>query len=655
MIRLACLLALSMALTGCNQLRAVLLSQAEKVNLAFPVAEDLVTAQNSFFSSLEEGSPKSVLTGQYAALLKIRGLTCSGTASIGSFDTNAVIKTKISDTACFKDQDAKLAEWIGIQRFVAALQKPALIPLSPLQSRAVIAIPESISSIVIARSANVIVLRASKPKFMVMQVPGGKIINSFDAPAEAYRPPTLSPNGRVLAMPIGNSALWLIDTETGVTLWKTTKFSDVTAWLPEVAATVLSGTGNSAPMLLDHIKASIEAYPVTVQRPTWSAPLAAASARYALGSGRNVAIVDHSRSVEGAITVASVKQLTLTGQGVSSSGPVLMGNGKKLVFVSVRDLGWLDIETGAQGVWNTSFLGSTLNNGPAKVSETAIYLDVNLPGTPTAARLFDIEKETISGVQGGDSNEGLLLSLAPRQGYLRRGSAALVIGNDVVAEGEPQVLEKIVSDAQLAQQLAKLNAETQQQQLQQQMQQQIQNPYLASMPAADRERYMEHLLRQPRSSPGAAGGSEIGAAYKGPAPGARPLLADVSPDAKVSFIGVYEAASTTPMPSGARIGGIRVNVMPGSTPLVLVLTSYEPVRWTINSGNRKISAILLSGNEQSSVINPGGAQVVKIGSSYAYKMDGPGYASLKQAVARYVSNPVQAFQGGYKGQDFSVN
>ena len=655
MIRLACLLALSMALTGCNQLRAVLLSQTEKVNLAFPVAEDLVTAHNSFFSSLEEGSSKSVLAGQYAALLKIRGLTCSGTASIGLFDTTAVIKAKISDTACFKEQDAKLAEWIGIQRFVAALQKPALVPLSPLQSRAVIAIPESISSMVVARSANVIVLRASKPKFMVMQVPGGKIINSFDAPAEAYRPPALSPNGRVLAMPIGSSALWLVDTETGVTLWKTTKFSDVTAWLPEVAATVLSGTGNSVPMLLDHIKASIEAYPVTVQRPTWSVPLAAASARYALGTGRNIAVVDHSRSVEGAITVTPVKQLTLTGQGVSSSGPVLMGNGKKLVFVSVRDLGWIDIETGAQGVWNTSFLGSTLNNGPAKVSETAIYLDVNLPGTPTASRLFDIEKETLSGVQGGDSNEGLLLSLAPRQGYLRRGSAALVIGNDVVAEGEPQLLEKIVSDAQLAQQLAKLNAETQQQQLLQQMQQQVQNPYLASMSAADRERYMDHLLRQSRGSGSVTGATEIGAAYRGSAPGAKPLLTDVSPDAKVSFIGVYEASSTTPMPSGARIGGIRVNVMPGSTPLVLVLTSYEPVRWTINSGNRKISAILLSGNEQSSVISPGGAQIVKIGSSYAYKMDGPGYASVKQAVARYVSNPVQAFQGGYKGQDFSVN
>jgi hypothetical protein len=123
----------------------------------------------------------------------------------------------------------------------------------------------------------------------------------------------------------------------------------------------------------------------------------------------------------------------------------------------------------------------------------------------------------------------------------------------------------------------------------------------------------------------------------------------------VSFIGVYEAASTSPSSGGNRTGGIRVNVTPGSTPLVLVLTSYEPVRWNINSGNRKISAILLSGNAQSSVISPGNPQVLKIGSAYAYKMDSQEYARVKQDIARYVSNPVQSFQGGYKGQDFSVN
>lgn len=658
MIRLACLLALSMALTGCDQIRTVLLSKADKVNLAFPMAEDLVVAQNSLFASLEDGSSRSALAEQHAALLKIRGLTCSGTASIGFFDTSAAIKAKISDTACFKDQDAKLAEWVGLQRFVAAVQKPALVPLSPLQGRAVIAtLPESAAGVVAARNANVIVLRGQRAKFMTVQVPNGKIINSFDAPAEAYRPQTLSPNGRVLAVPASNNALWMMDAETGATLWKTTKFSDVVAWLPEVGATVLNSTGNAAPMLLDHTKATMEPYPVTVQRPTWSVALAPATARYAVGNGRNVAIVDHARSAEGAVTVSLLKQMTLTGQGVTSSAPVLMGNGKKLVFVSMRDLGWLNIDTGAQGVWTTSFLGSTLNNGPAKVSETAIYLDVNLPGTSTAARLFDIEKETISAVQGGDPNEGLLLSLAPRQGYFRRGSPAVVIGSEVVPEGEPQALEKIVNDAQLAQQLARMNAETQQQQMQQQ-QQQMQNPQLASLPPAVRERYIEHLLRQGRDpNQSAVAAAAAAAAIKGPATGIKPLLTDVPANAKVSFIGVYEAAVTTPTTAGggSRIGGIRVNVTPGSTPLVLVLTSYEPVRWTINASNRKISAILLSGNAQSSVISPDNTQVLKIGPAYAYKMDGPEYARVKQDVARYVSNPVQAFQGGYKGQDFSVN
>lgn len=643
MIRVVCFLAVSMALTGCNQIRSALLSQADKVNLAFPVVEELITAQNSLFSSLEEGSSKSTLADQYAALLKIRGLTCSATASIGFFDTSAIIKKKIPDTACFKDQDAKLAEWVGIQRLVAALKKPALVALSPLQGRAVIAnLPEPVAGIVVARSANVIVLRGSRPKFMTAQVPTGKIINSFDAPAEAHRQPTLSPNGRVLAVPVSNNALSLMDAETGVTLWKTTKFSDVTAWLPEVDATVLSSTGNSAPMLLDHIKASIESYPVTVPRLTWSVPVASASARYAVGSGRNVAIVDHARNADGAINVSVVKQLTVTGQGVTSSGPTLMGNGKKLVFVSGRDLGWIDIETGAQGLWNTSFLGSTLNNGPAKVSETTIYLDVNLPGATTVPRLFDIEKETITAVQGGDPNEGLLLSLAPRQGYLRRGSA-IVIGNDVVPEGEPQALEKIVSDAQLAQQLARLNAEAQQ----------MQSARNAGQPPiSDRERYFE-ILRQ--------GGDPNAMRYAAPtnsplAPGIKPLLTDIPANARVAVVGVYEGLTSTSGASGSasRVGPVRINVQPGAAPLVLVLSNYEPVRWIINSNGRNIAAILTSSYGEATVIG-GNTRVLKIGTKYAYKMDSREYEALKQDIARQVANPVNTFQGAYRGQEFSVN
>ena len=139
--------------------------------------------------------------------------------------------------------------------------------------------------------------------------------------------------------------------------------------------------------------------------------------------------------------------------------------------------------------------------------------------------------------------------------------------------------------------------------------------------------------------------------------GSMPLLSNVPADSRVSVVGVYEAAITTSATTAGanRIGGIRINVMPGNKPIVLVLTSYEPVRWTINAGTRKIAAILLSGYNESSVTGQGNAQVLKIGSTHAYKMDSSEYARLKQDVGRYVANPIQSFQGGYKGQEFSVN
>jgi len=100
---------------------------------------------------------------------------------------------------------------------------------------------------------------------------------------------------------------------------------------------------------------------------------------------------------------------------------------------------------------------------------------------------------------------------------------------------------------------------------------------------------------------------------------------------------------------------VRINILPGSTPLVLVLVSYEPVNWVINSNGRKLSKVLTSGYHDSTVIGAEDTTVVKIGSKYAYKIDSNEYPVLKQDIARYISNPVQLFQGAYTGRDFSVN
>ena len=101
-------------------------------------------------------------------------------------------------------------------------------------------------------------------------------------------------------------------------------------------------------------------------------------------------------------------------------------------------------------------------------------------------------------------------------------------------------------------------------------------------------------------------------------------------------------------------GSVRINVQPGTTPLVLVLASYEPVNWLLKTNGRKISKILTSGYYDSIVMGADGTPVIKIGSHYAYKLDSNQYNQLKQGVALYVENPIQLFQGSYTGREFSV-
>jgi hypothetical protein len=135
-----------------------------------------------------------------------------------------------------------------------------------------------------------------------------------------------------------------------------------------------------------------------------------------------------------------------------------------------------------------------------------------------------------------------------------------------------------------------------------------------------------------------------------------PLLTDVPANARISVIGVYEGtANATGSTISRRVGSVRINVQPGSTPLVLVLASYEPVHWLINANGRKISKVLTSGYNDSTVIGAEGATMIKIGSKYAYKIDSREYLMLTQDLARYIANPVQLFQGAYTGREFSVN
>ena len=624
MIRYMGVATLSLALAGCDMIGAAFATRSEKVNAAFPLPEELITAQNILFGSTQDAkSTPTPLKTQYAQLLDVRALSCSSAVLLSRFDTPADIKQKISDTTCFREQNAKLIEWVGMQRAILALQKPALVPFAALPARTVVASPgEPTVGVIVAADANVAILKGNQSKLTAIQLPSGKVINAFTGPEQAYRQGMLSPNGRVLAMPVSNNALKFLDVESGSTLWSTDKYTDVTAWLPAVDATLLAQKGNGAPMLLDHRSAAFEAYPVAISRLTWAVPIGGGETRQAVGDNYNAALLEHSRGADGTLKVNAIKQWRLAPPGVTSSAPLSMANGKKLVYVAMRDLAWLDLESGAQGAWNVGAIGA---HGFSKVSETGIYLDTASGPAARTARLLDIEQATIAGVQGGEPNEGLLMPLTPRQGYIRRGSSATVIGSTAVAEGEAQPLEKVLSEANLAQQLAKLNSES----------------------------------FEGRPQPGTAAAVNAAAAGHASLPGAgsaggRLAAPGIPPDAQVSVIGVYEPNRGATRTPGNRIAHpIDVNVAPSKIPLVLALSSYEPVQWRIRSNGRPIAAVLLSSYYPSTVTGVQG-NVIVIGQQYAYKIDSPEYARLKASIARYAPNPVRLFQGAYTGSSFMV-
>jgi len=651
-LALACACAV---LAGCEQISAGLTPTFEKVNAAFPLPDDLQTARNALMTSLEGSKvAQQSVTEQYSKLMNVRALTCSAKSPIGRFDSVSKIRGKVTDLDCFQKQDARLAEWISLRRLSLALAKPALFPLSELPAKALLPNYSEHSGqgqVAAAASANVMIVKGAQ-RFSVVQLPSGKQLSSFPIPDQTYRPSTLSANGRVLAIPVGSRSLRMIEVETGNLLWNTEEYSELIAWLPQVDAAILTQTGSGSPQLLDIKNGKIDVYPATEKRLTWAVPMPAANGKYLVGAGQTASLMDISRGGNGSLEAAPLKQWRLSGNGISAAIPFLMNEGNKLIYQTGQDLGWLDLQTEQQGAWQLSAINAY---GFSKLSEQTILFDTSAVGTTAAAtRLLDISQGTVATTKNPDFRDGSLVSLMPRTGYLRRGNSAVIIGSSVEVES-PQQLAVLVSEALLAKQLARLNTLT---------------TATDNDPNSERERYYEQLARQVRAMNTAAairdglprnviesirmGNTGNNASGQLP-PGVKPLLTDIPPNARVSVVGVYEGATGSAGSTGARrYGNVRINVQPGSAPLVLVLSSYEPVHWLINSNGRKISAILTSSYHESTVLGAQNTPVLKIGSKSVYKMDSHDYTLLKQDIARYFPNPVQSFQGSYKGQDFSV-
>ena len=661
MLRHIAVLASALCLAGCDNITAAFKPASDRINAAFPLPEELQIASARLISSLEADKATQEQTAvQFDKLLKVRALTCTATAAVSRFDPPAKIRSKVTDANCFKQQDSLLTEWVGLRRFGLALREAPTYPLTPLPAKSLMPnFSEHVSTVVAAEQANVVVVQGHR--FTALQLPSGKQISSFAVADQRGGPATLSPNGRLLAVPLGKG-LRILDVASGATVWSTGKFGELIAWLPKLDLVVLSQIGTGIPYFLDTRRDTLQTYPAAERSLSWSLPVD--GEKLLVGGSNTVSLMMHRRDANGAVDIAPVKQWTLPGNRNASTPPHLMSQGKKLVYTKGNEVAWLNLDTGEQGAWQV--FSSSINI--AKVSDTAILFDSTMPGTPpnTASRVLDVDKVTVASAKGLDAREGNLFSLAPRTGYLKSSGNAVLVGGSVESDN-PQDLERVISDALLAQQLAKVKA----------LDPCVQNDaarsperqaFIGSLTKEVRARNTQSAIRDglPRdvidairhgrgSNSGISNNVDCGAGGSR-TPAAAPLLANVPENARLSVIGVYEPEGAVHRADSARRGGtVRINVAAGSTPLVLALASYEPVTWVINNSNgRKIHAVLVSGYSESTVVGQGNAQVLKIGNTFAYKLDSPEYKKLKQDIARYVANPVQVFQGGYTGREFLV-
>ena len=86
-----------------------------------------------------------------------------------------------------------------------------------------------------------------------------------------------------------------------------------------------------------------------------------------------------------------------------------------------------------------------------------------------------------------------------------------------------------------------------------------------------------------------------------------------------------------------------------------MLSSHQAVRWEIAlEPGAALSAVLLSGYGESTVVGAGSAPVSSIGGFYAFKHGSPEFKHLEKEVRRCTGRNIERFQSEYAGQSFTV-
>lgn len=602
---------LTASLSGCDSGNVFLFAAEDKINAAFPISEAARNGKEAVLD-LATGAQRKEIEAQLNTRLKLRALSCSKEYSPSWYSSSKEIRKHLDGQSCFAEADNEIARWLGIRRVGLILAKPALKPIPKIAPRFLVA-DGYIQNARFAASAGIALLETQQAIEIV----------DFESMKPMFREAKgsttlgfLSPNGRLFTIGEGDR-LKIRDTESGTFI---AEIPSVRAfefhWLDE--RTALYNKRNSGKASFIDFQTGkeipVEAIIGGVQR---AVRVPGVENQYVLFSYRGVTKIELVRDkAEPEVKLLAEKPIsgiawTSNTSDTTADGTHYFSANRQLTLVSLESL---EIETIP---FEPFYLqtGSTTPD-PNKI----IFTGFMQPPQGEGPRdfIYTISNRTLMPIDLSKVNSRRYLYVASLR------SQAVITDNKIALVGELPTLDTIplsnfIADALAVANQRKLDAFDRQQAQQ-----------AAPMTGMPPMEFRQNGIVDP--------------------------IANLARGAQIEGVGVYQGGvGESRTNDGRKMGYVEVRLHRSAKPVVLVLSSYEPVKWKlIPESGARLAAVLVSGYHSSQVVGAGAARVVMTGSVYAYKLGSPEYNVLNREIVKWTGKSIDIFQGRYEGSAFSV-
>lgn len=613
MFRRMCVLLACIAVSGCMDVPEVFLPLHVKVNMAFPPDAEIRAAEVQMRAILGADAAES-FDASYASQLEQRALACMDSLPIHRFDSVESIRAVASGRDCLKAQSEKLLQYLGARLIaVRNSQPPRGVPANLDAEGAMQVYPSGAAAGTVSVS-----LQGTRGEFVSLELPQGQLLVAVPGNGGSSSSRYRTANGRVTAIQPGDGGLAFFDAESGKSLWQTPGAKQWLAWMPEVSAAWQRDKRSGEVVLVDMQTGKAMSGVFGPTSPKWVIPLSGSPARALVGWERIFSLVGLERGDEG-IKVNRLNEYSINAvSGEMIFPPSLMSGGGTLVFVTSQEFVSYDLASGKGALWPVRGLKIA---GHGKLSENTILVDARqTDGGDGGTWVFDIEQSALLPVESQEirldalsafSRLAVATRLEKRVGVgvlevseiLRNSHQGEVMGNvgqiERSATGQPSPL-----------------------------------PFRpATMPAPA------------PSAPPSAPSEDLGGRF-----------VPVARDTQIVAVGVYRGDGiAVHLASGQKMGQAEVRVRSSGKPIVLVLSSHEPVRWILRvEPGAKLAGLFLAGQGPSTIAGAGAMRAVMLGNVSAYQPDSPQFNALNQEIIKRTGKGIDIFQGRYDGGTFDV-